>query len=108
MSTATNTIRKMIPMVMTKTKQTASVMVQDKETVDFVLNVEMGAMVRFTIDTIWGWSTTQDVNIIGISDEVTPEGWLMTLSFVDNHIPNEYGPFARAEFNSGFHLGNEE
>ncbi len=84
-----------------------SVMVQDEETADFVTGVEIGQKLRITVDTIWGWSTTTDALVIGISDRVDASAWIMDLTLQDAAVVNEYGPFARPEFSSAFHLGGE-
>ncbi len=87
--------------------QEASVLVQDDDTVDFVLNVFIGALLEITTDTIHGWSQTMLATVIAISDEVTPQGWIMTLGLSDASQPNEYGDYSRDEFSDAYHLGGE-
>ncbi len=88
--------------------QGASVLVQDADTVDFVLNVSIGALLEITTDTIHGWSQTSLATVIAISDEVTPEGWIMSLGLADASQPNESGPYSRDEFSNAYHLGGAE
>jgi len=88
--------------------QEASVLVQDDDTVDFVLNVFIGALLEITTDTIHGWSSTSLATVIAISDEVTPQGWVMTLGLADASQSNEFGPYSRDAFSNAFHLGGAE
>jgi len=60
---------------------------------------------QITTDTIWGWSQTYLCNCIAISDDVTPEGWVMSLGLQDAIVPNQYGDYSRDEYSSAFHLG---
>jgi len=87
--------------------QEASILVQDEASAAFVTGVSIGSLLQITVDTIWGWSNTYQANVIAISDEVMPEGWIMTLGLQDRSNPNDYGPYSRDEFNDAFHLGGE-
>jgi len=87
--------------------QEASVLVQDDATVDFVLNVSIGDMIQITTDTMHGWSQTSLGNVIAISDEVTPEGWIMTIGLDDASKANEYGDYDRGAFSDAYHLGGQ-
>ena len=86
----------------------ASVLVQDAETADFVVNISIGDLLQITVDTVFGWANTYLANVIAIADDVTPQGWIMTLGLQDATRPNEHGPYSRDEFNEAFHLGGPE
>lgn len=85
--------------------QEASVLVQDDATVEFVLQVSIGDLLQITTDTIHGWSQTTTATVIAISDEVTPQGWIMTLGLEDASQRNEFGDYDRGAFSDAYHLG---
>jgi len=83
----------------------ASVLVQDDATAEFVTGISIGDLLQITVETVWGWANTYQAWCISISDDVTPQGWIMTLGLQDAQQLNQYGPFSRSEFNEAFHLG---
>ena len=85
-----------------------TVLIQDEATADFAVKVALGDMIRITVDTIHGWSETYEANVIAIADEVSAEGWVMTIGLQDAAVHNENGPFNRPEFSEAYHLGGPE
>jgi len=85
-----------------------SVLVQDADTAAFVTGVSIGDLIQATVDTMFGWSNTFLCHVVSIADDVTAEGWIMTLGLDDAVVKNQYGPYSRDEFSSAFHLGGPE
>jgi len=84
-----------------------SVLAQDEATAEFMVGVSIGDLIQLSVDTIHGWSYTVLEHVSAISDDVTPEGWVMTLGLTPSTVPNEHGPYSRDEYSSAFHLGGE-
>jgi len=85
-----------------------SVLAQDEATAEFMVGVSIGDLIQLSVDTIHGWSYTVLEHVSAIADDVTPEGWVMTLGLTPSTVPNEYGPYARPEYSSAFHLGGPD